>query len=311
MSSFDVGPGGLTFDGHSVRLPCSAVELTARFGKAGSVERLQYGVRHHFPKLGLVALESLHPADPGAPIDQLELNPEAAPGPVTVEGVPWREVRFRSTKYGKEKRVGGWIVSASEEEWTLYPDPDAKKASVKREGSTAKTSAVKKVAAAKAPAKARREREGPTYPEVATKDVVPFVDRNFKLMVIEHLMFEKKVLKPAFVLEDFVAAWKKRAIDLDSEGYDAPIPEVLAWFEKYPVDRRHVAQVRKLMQHPGSVIHGIYPQWTGEDDTFVIQKADDASSFPALKEVVFFSKSPRHDARLVKAFAAYGITART
>lgn len=58
------------------------------------------------------------------------------------------------------------------------------------------------------------------------------------------------------------------------------------------------------------MLHAVYPQWTGEDDTFVVESAGDAKLFPALEEVTLCSKSPRHDAKLTKAFAALGVKAR-
>ena len=319
MPDLTLDEGGLAVDGVPLTLPCDVATLIARFGRAGRAERLMHGIRRPFPASAIVALENLHAADKSHAVEHLTLHPDKLAGTFTIEGVPHHQVKFRSTQYGPEKRVGGWMVAPGEDGWSLYPDARPKKKAPKP--AAGQREAEKKApakAAAKAAAKkpAARKTAGrakafdATYPEVAKKDVLRFVDRSFKLAVIEMLMFEKKVLKPAFDLEGFVAGHTKRAIDLSTEGYDAPIREVLAWFEKYPVDRKHAPLVRKLVQHPGSVLHAIYPQWTGEDDTFVVESAEDAKLFPALSEVTLFSKSPRHDAKLTKAFAALGVKAR-
>ncbi len=309
---------GLAVDGTPLVLPCAMPRLVAAFGRPGPEERNLYGVRWPFPAAAVIALENAQPEDQAAPIVQLMLRPDAAPG-FTVDGLPWDRVKFRKTEYGPEKRIGGWVVSKDDDGWTLYPDPDARPRVASKEtgrGLTAEKRSRSKATAARVtkatPATKPRQAKALAlaYPKVARKDALRFADLNFKLAVLEHLMFQTKVLKPAFSLEGFVAAWKQRRIDLATEGYDAPIAEVLAWFAAYPVDRKHVQKIRALTQHAGAVIHGIYPHWTGEDDTFAITAADDAKLLPVLTEITLFSRSKGRDAKLARAFAALGVTAR-
>ena len=296
MPSLSLTSEGLTVDGKPFVLPCTMARLIETFGQPAPEDRNLYGVNWPFPSASLVALENLHAPDKAHPIVQLTLRREA-PG-FTVEGLPWDKVKFRKTEYGLEKHVGGWVISNNGETWTLYPKPQPEPAT---------KGGPRKLAAARA-TRSKKPLDL-TYPKVARKSVVEFVDPSFKLLVLEHLMFEAKVLEPAFRLEGFVAAWKERDIDLSEEGYDEPIAEVAAWFAEYPVDRKHLKKVRSLTQHPGTVLHGVYPQWTGEDDTFAITTAEDAKHLPALEEIHLFSRSPRRDATLAKDFAALGVTA--
>ena len=58
-----------------------------------------------------------------------------------------------------------------------------------------------------------------------------FQDINFKLCVIEELMYTKNLLTPKFDIYEFVENYKDRKIDIDEEGYDI-IPEVLEYFKQ-------------------------------------------------------------------------------
>jgi hypothetical protein len=58
-----------------------------------------------------------------------------------------------------------------------------------------------------------------------TRNPIQFKDFNFKLAVIEVLMYEEEVLEPRFSLHDFAASYTGRRIDIEKEGY-AIIPEV-------------------------------------------------------------------------------------
>lgn len=288
---------GLTVDGKPFSLPCTRARLVEVFGTPAPEDRNLYGIHWPFPSAAVVALENLHASDPSNPIVQLTVRPVEAPG-FTVEGLAWDKVKFRKTEYGPEKRLGGWVISNNGDTWTLYPQARPEPAAKGRP---------RKLAAAKA---IRTNKPlDLTYPKVASKSVVEFVDPNFKLLVLEHLMFEAKVIEPAFRIEGFVAAWKERDIDLTEEGYDEPIAEVAAWFAAYPIDRKHLKKVRSLAQHPGTVLHGVFPHWTGEDDTFAITSAEDAKHLPSLEEIRLFSRSPRRDKKLARDFAVSGVTA--
>ncbi len=67
-----------------------------------------------------------------------------------------------------------------------------------------------------------------------TEPVLTFTSFNFKLAVMEVLMYEKGLLAPKLDAHEFAREYSRRKIDIDAEGYE-PIPEIRKWLEKYPV----------------------------------------------------------------------------
>ena len=66
-----------------------------------------------------------------------------------------------------------------------------------------------------------------------TEPVLTFTSFNFKLAVMEVLMYEKGLLAPKLDAHEFAREYSRRKIDIDAEGYE-PIPEIRKWLEKYP-----------------------------------------------------------------------------
>ena len=58
-----------------------------------------------------------------------------------------------------------------------------------------------------------------------------FVDFNFKLAVIQVLMYEQTMLTSPFDVYEFAKNHSLREINIDEEGYEI-IPEVKEYFEK-------------------------------------------------------------------------------
>ena len=58
-----------------------------------------------------------------------------------------------------------------------------------------------------------------------------FKDFNFKLCVIQELMYQKCILTPKFDVWDFAKQYKARKINIEKEGYDI-IPEVATYFKE-------------------------------------------------------------------------------
>ncbi|MNX58333.1 Leucine Rich repeats (2 copies) [compost metagenome] len=115
-----------------------------------------------------------------------------------------------------------------------------------------------------------------------------FTDFGFRLMVIQKLMYEDRILQPAFDVYEFARDYPHRTIDL-FEGLDAYniIPEVKAWFENLPIPLALLEDIQELWAAGGDEIYQqITPQWDGEDDSFVVQRAADARQLPNLKRVV-------------------------
>lgn len=117
---------------------------------------------------------------------------------------------------------------------------------------------------------------------------IEFTDFNFKLAVIQVLMYNKALLTPKFELYDFVKNYAAREIDIEEEGYEF-IPEVTAWFEALEIDKQLAPEITDISQDGGDNIYGhMLRFWDGEDDTFNITNFDDVRHFPNLKRMNLF-----------------------
>ncbi len=135
--------------------------------------------------------------------------------------------------------------------------------------------------------------------------VIEFKDFNFKLAVINQLMYRKKLLSPAFDVYEFASLYQNRKIDIEEEGYDI-IPEVKAYFEQLPISIRFAETITELYQDGGDEIYGqLCPFWDGEDDLFNIRSAEDASHFPLLRKVTLFYDK---EGKILEAFRQKGIS---
>ncbi|MEM0997401.1 MAG: hypothetical protein AAGN35_09995 [Bacteroidota bacterium] len=130
-----------------------------------------------------------------------------------------------------------------------------------------------------------------------------FTDFNFKLAVLEVLMYDKEVFGEPFRIEDF--AESQPEIDVERDGY-APIPQALAYFRELQIPAEHAALIEEIYMDGGNEIYfEICPYWDGEDAAFDLTSADDADLFPNLKKVTVMGSG---DA-LLEAFRAKGIAA--
>lgn len=137
-------------------------------------------------------------------------------------------------------------------------------------------------------------------------DSVIFKDFNFKLAVINELMYEREVLRPRFDVRRFVRDHTARQIDLEKEGYEI-IPEVRAYFESLPILSAYLDDIEELHQDGGDEIYlQLCPLWDGEDDLFDIRSADDAALLPALKSVILLYSG---DKDLLEQFRRRGVKA--
>ena len=110
-----------------------------------------------------------------------------------------------------------------------------------------------------------------------------FKDFNFKLLVIEALMYQRKVLKPKFDVHAFARHHVDRAIDLEKEGH-AAIPEAKQYFQDLTLTKTQLGKVTRLAIDGGAQVYlQIIPRRNGEDDTFDIRSVDDAALLPKLK----------------------------
>lgn len=118
---------------------------------------------------------------------------------------------------------------------------------------------------------------------------INFADFNFKLLVIEELMYNQEVLTPKFDVYEFARLYDKRKIDIDEEGYE-PIAEVAEYFKNLEVDKALALLVTELYQDGGNHVYlAICPFWDGEDDLFDIDTYKDTEHFPNLKKMTIMS----------------------
>lgn len=116
-------------------------------------------------------------------------------------------------------------------------------------------------------------------------------DFNFKLMVIQRVMYQDELLLPKFDVYEFASNYKERNIDLDEIDYTV-IPEVKAYFEALEIPLPLLWDIKELRASGGDEIyHQCIPQWDGEDDVFDIQSAADVIHFPNLKKITIMGRN--------------------
>ncbi|MGW2182025.1 DUF6892 domain-containing protein [Streptomyces sp. NPDC001732] len=131
-----------------------------------------------------------------------------------------------------------------------------------------------------------------------TAETLQFHDRNFKLAVIEELMYTQELLTPAFDLATF-AQEHQITSTTDVFGSTEPIPEVLAWFEALEIPADLADAVTSIDQDGGNEVYmAICPQWSGEDDTFDITDFRDVALFPHLTEMTVLAATDEQLAEL-------------
>lgn len=122
---------------------------------------------------------------------------------------------------------------------------------------------------------------------------IEFTDFNFKLAIIQELMYIKQLIKPKFDIFEFIDYYEKREINIDEEGYK-PIPEAIEYFKDLLIDSTFAEQITQIYQDGGNEIYmNITPYWDGEDDSFNIQVYEDIKHFPNLKKMTLFSNDQK------------------
>ncbi|NHZ96400.1 hypothetical protein [Massilia sp. CCM 8734] len=116
-----------------------------------------------------------------------------------------------------------------------------------------------------------------------------FADLNFKLLVIQKLMYEEETLLPRFDVQEFIRQYTSREIMIKKEGYDV-IPEVLGYFDALVIPPQLLAQVEELSFDASAEIYSqVFPYWDGECDTFELASVIDIGLLPNLKCMSYMS----------------------
>lgn len=114
-----------------------------------------------------------------------------------------------------------------------------------------------------------------------------FRDFNFKLLVVEGLMYWDDTLKPAFSLRDHMRTLGVDDLDAYVEEKELEytvLDEPRAYFEALEIPTEMLASVEALTFDGGlQVFQECAPVWDGEDDLFDIRSLDDLDLLPNLK----------------------------
>ena len=135
-----------------------------------------------------------------------------------------------------------------------------------------------------------------------------FNNFNFKLAIIQVLMYEKELLEPKFDAWDFADSYQKRKINIEEEGYE-PIKEIKKYFKDLAIDKKFAPEIEELNIDGGNEIYShIIPFWDGEDDYYEVKSLSEKElkQFPNLKRITgtadFFSSN-----KVTKIIEANGI----
>jgi hypothetical protein len=133
-----------------------------------------------------------------------------------------------------------------------------------------------------------------------------FTDFNFKLAVMQELMYNQELLKPKFDLYEFVQLHQARDIDVEEEGYEF-IAEVIDYFEKFEIEAALADKVTEINQDGGNDIYlNVLRFWDGEDDVFNIRSFKDITQFKNLKTICLFYYEPE-DRQVLEELIQHGI----
>lgn len=131
---------------------------------------------------------------------------------------------------------------------------------------------------------------------------IPFADTNFKLAVVQELMYRQELL-PRFDLREYAA---EQGFTYDAGSVEA-VPEALAYFEALEVPAEFADRITEIEMDGGNEIYlEIAPNWDGEDSLFDVEEFADVRHFPNLKSMTLFYTG---DEKHLETLRALGIEA--
>lgn len=117
------------------------------------------------------------------------------------------------------------------------------------------------------------------------EEVIQFKDFNFKLSIIQELMYNQEVLLPKFDLYEFVEWYEGRKIDIENEGHNF-IAEVTQYFKELPITTKQAESITEIHQDGGNETYmNMLRFGSGAVDVFDIESVEDAVHFSNLKKV--------------------------
>ena len=128
-------------------------------------------------------------------------------------------------------------------------------------------------------------------PDDNGEGILQFENLNFKLAVIQVLMYDLNLLKPCFDIYDFADEYKELEINTDSYTVIEP---ALNFFRELSIPREFAQYVEKIDMDGGNEVYmNIIPQWDGEDECFDLNNisSTEIRQFPNLKEATIMSSN--------------------
>ncbi|WP_406393857.1 DUF6892 domain-containing protein [Streptomyces sp. NBC_00887] len=116
-----------------------------------------------------------------------------------------------------------------------------------------------------------------------------FKDFNFKLLVIEKLMYVDRTLVPAYSIDERMRARGIEDVQIhvfDNDLAFTVLDESRAFFEELEISDELLASVDTLLIDGGHQVYGeCSPVWDGEDDLFDVRSLDDLALLPNLERI--------------------------
>lgn len=205
-------------------------------------------------------------------------------GEILINDKEFENIRWKSDEYnyGKELKIG---------EFSLYLDKDFEFFIIEFQNDEPK------------------EKSNKYKLKHIEEPILKFDNFNFKLCIIQELMYNKNLLLPKFDAYDFAEEYDKRKIDIEEEGYE-PIKEIVDWFSKIEIPSSLASYIEKIRMDGGNEIYTqIIPFWDGEDDYFDIKEIteDEIKQFPNLKKITLLPSE--NNKEIIKKLEGYGIKA--
>ena len=126
------------------------------------------------------------------------------------------------------------------------------------------------------------------------EELLHFDNINFKLTIIQVLMYDLLVLKPYFDIHDFAEEFSELEIDTESMEIIQP---ALDYMIDLPIPKKYAEQVQEIYMDGGNEIYlNLIPQWDGEDDGFDLNEVSlkELQQFPNLKQATIISSNFEH-----------------
>ena len=136
-----------------------------------------------------------------------------------------------------------------------------------------------------------REQNLKDLTDKSTEDLLHFDNLNFKLAIVQTLMYDLKLLEPSFDIYDFAKQHKDEEIDTESYTIIEP---ALNYFRNLPIPKKFASQVETIYMDGGNEVYmNIIPQWDGEDDCFDLNEItlSELEQFPNLKQATIMSSN--------------------